>query len=75
MLGTGHLITMVQGVVVVPAPAPAPALLGPAPAPVGVQRVALCAAPAAVTVEPAVHVAQLARRVHVLKQGHSCKYF
>ena len=71
MLGTGHLITMVQGVVVVPAPA----LLGPAPAPVGVQRVALCAAHAAVTVEPAVHVAQLARRVHVLKQGHSCKYF
>ena len=69
MLGTGHLITMVQGVVVVPAPA----LLGPAP--VGVQRVALCAAHAAVTVEPAVHVAQLARRVHVLKQGHSCKYF
>ena len=62
---------MVQGVVVVPAPAPA--LLGPAP--VGVQRVALCAAHAAVTVEPAVHVAQLARRVHVLKQGHSCKYF
>ena len=59
---------MVQGVVVVPAPAPAPA-------PVGVQRVALCAAHAAVTVEPAVHVAQLARRVHVLKQGHSCKYF
>ena len=73
MLGTGPLITMVQGVVVVPAPAPA--LLGPAPAPVGVQRVALCAAHAAVTVEPAVHVAQLARRVHVLKQGHSCKYF
>ena len=64
---------MVQGVVVVPALAPAPALL--APAPVGVQRVALCAAHAAVTVEPAVHVAQLARRVHVLKQGHSCKYF